>query len=91
VLTHPTCGWVAGIPELKITLQQAGVPPLAGFPVGNFNLSIIRSLTPQQAAGDTLAIEVEINTPALICRSVYSTGELGMRIFDKGGPMAPPG
>jgi len=35
---------------------QAAVPPLAGFPVRNFNRSIIRSLTPQQAAGNALAI-----------------------------------
>ena len=41
---------------LKITLQQAAVPPLAGFSVRNFNRSIIRSLTPQQAAGIALAI-----------------------------------
>jgi len=44
---------------LKITLSRHGVtavPPLAGFTVGNFNRSIIRSLTPQQAAGNALAI-----------------------------------
>jgi hypothetical protein len=43
---------------LKITLQQAAVPPLAGFPARNFNRSIIGSLTPQQAAGNALAIAV---------------------------------
>jgi hypothetical protein len=41
---------------LKITLQQAAVPPLAGFPIRNFNQSIIRSLTPQQAVDHALAI-----------------------------------
>ena len=45
--------------KLKITLQQAAVPPLAGFPVRNFYRSIIRSLTPQQAAGNALAIAVQ--------------------------------
>jgi hypothetical protein len=34
-------------------------PPLAGFPVRKFNRSIIRSLTPQQAAGNALAIAVQ--------------------------------
>jgi len=48
--------------QLKITLQQAAVPPLAGFPVRNFNRSIIRSLTPQQAAGNALANAVQIAT-----------------------------
>jgi len=47
------------IRKLKITLQQAAVPPLAGFPVRNFSRSIIRSLTPQQAAGNALAIAVQ--------------------------------
>jgi hypothetical protein len=45
--------------QLKITLQQAAVPPLAGFPVGDFNRSIIGSLTPHQAAGNALAIAVQ--------------------------------
>jgi len=35
---------------------RAAVPPLAGFHAMNFNRSIIRSLTPQQAAGNALAI-----------------------------------
>jgi hypothetical protein len=43
-------------PEIEDSLQQAAVPPLAGFPVRNFNRSIIRSLTPEQAAGNALAI-----------------------------------
>jgi hypothetical protein len=30
--------------KLNLTLQQAAVPPLAGFPVRNFNRSMIRSL-----------------------------------------------
>ncbi len=47
------------IKKLKITLQQAAVPPLAGFPVRKFNRSVIRSLTPQQAAGNALAIAVQ--------------------------------
>jgi hypothetical protein len=42
--------------KLKLTLQQAAVPPLAGFPVRNFNRSMIRSLTPQLIAGLALAI-----------------------------------
>jgi len=48
--------------QLKITLSRHGVtavPPLAGFPVGNFNRSIIGSLTPHQAAGNALAIAVQ--------------------------------
>ena len=65
--------------QLKIPLQQAAVPPLAGFPVRNFNRSIIRLLTPQQAAGNALAIAVQrtcirikssakINGPAYVLR-----------------------
>jgi hypothetical protein len=50
---------------LKITLQQAAVPPLAGFPAKNFNRSIIRSLTPQQAAGNALAVAVQQASRAL--------------------------
>ena len=45
--------------KLKISLQQAEVPPLAGFPVRNFHQSISRSLTPQQATGNALAIAVQ--------------------------------
>jgi hypothetical protein len=44
--------------RIEDSLQQAAVPPLAGFPVGNFNRSIIRSHSPQQAAGNALAITV---------------------------------
>jgi hypothetical protein len=47
--------------KLNLTLQQAAVPPLAGFPVRNFDRSIIRSLTPQSRLGGTgnaLAIAV---------------------------------
>ena len=65
--------------QLKVPLQQAAVPPLAGFPLRNFNRSIIRSLTPQQAAGNALAIAVQrtcirikssarINGPAYVLR-----------------------
>jgi len=42
------------ISELKITLQQAA----GNLPRKEFNQSIIRSLTPQQAAGNALAIAV---------------------------------
>jgi hypothetical protein len=41
--------------RLKITLSR----PLAGFPVRNFNRSIICSQTPQQAAGNALTIAVQ--------------------------------
>jgi len=47
---------------LKITLSRHGVtavPPLAAFPGRNLNRSIIRSLTPQQAEGNALAIAVQ--------------------------------
>jgi len=45
--------------KLKITLQQAAIPHLAGFPVRNFNRSITRSPTPQQTAGNTRAVAVQ--------------------------------
>ena len=43
---------------LKITLQQAAVRPWR-ITRKEFNQSIIRSLTPQQAAGNALAIAVQ--------------------------------
>jgi len=48
-----------GAAQFENSLQQAAVPPLAGFPVRNFNRSIIRSLTPQPAAGNALAVAVQ--------------------------------
>jgi hypothetical protein len=39
--------------KIEDSLQQAAVPPLAGFPVRNFKRSIIRSLTPQSRLGGT--------------------------------------
>ena len=45
---------------LKITLRQAAVR-LRRIPRMEFNQSIIRSLTPQQAAGNALAIAVKKN------------------------------
>jgi hypothetical protein len=44
--------------RLKITLQQAAVR-LRRIPRKEFNQSIIRSLPPQQAAGNALAISVQ--------------------------------
>jgi hypothetical protein len=44
---------------LKRTLQQAAVPLQAGFPERNSIYFLIRSLTPQQAAGNALTIAVQ--------------------------------
>jgi len=53
--------------KLKITLQQAAVR-LRRTLRKEFNQSIIRSLTPQQAAGLALAIAVQsMHLGALIC------------------------